>query len=267
MNVICVYNDKKIFTKIVQNNQYLKDTEIFAFDNTTENIAITKRYNSFIDENVYKTPPTPNPPPQGGRENNYKQVLSVRGKGTKEDTWCVFIHQDFGIMEDLNPVLEKLNPDYIYGAVGVKIFKGFFYGKKGLDRRLGFKDELKITLGRILQGGGKCGGDFGDDFGLKKHGRIALFQPSVDAIDCCCIILHSSLIRKYDLKFDENLSFHMYAEELCYRAKHEHKIKTKVVQMKCFHLGKGDLGEEFEKSAQYVKAKFNLKSVPSTCYN
>lgn len=246
MNIICVYNDKKTFTKVVQNNQYLKDTEIFAFDNTTENIAITKRYNGFIEENIKA-------PAAGGR--------------LKEDTWCVFIHQDFGIMEDLNPILEKLNPNYIYGAVGVKIFKGFFYGKKGLDRRLGFKDELKITLGRILQGGGKCGGDFGDDFGLKKHGRIALFQPTVDAIDCCCIILHSSLIKKYNLKFDENLGFHMYAEELCYRAKHEHKIKTKVVQMKCFHLGKGDLGEEFEKSAQYVKEKFNLKSVPSTCYN
>lgn len=240
MRVICAYNDKKIFSKVVQNNEHLNDAEIFAFDNTTENISITKRYNSFIDENI---------------------AVPAAGGHREEDFWCVFIHQDFGIMEDITTILERLNPDYIYGAVGVKIFKGFFYGKKGLDRRLGFKDELKITLGRILQGGGK------DDFGLKKHGRIALFQPTVDSIDCCCIIMHSSLIKKYNLKFDENLNFHMYAEELCYRAKHEYKIKTKVVQMKCFHLGKGCLNEEFEKSAQYVKEKFNIKSIPSTCPN
>lgn len=238
MSVICVYNDKKIFTKVVQDNQYLKDTEIFAFDNTTENISITKRYNSFIEENI---------------------MAAAEDGRTLTDSWLMFIHQDFGIMEDITPILERLNPNYIYGAVGVKIFKGFFYGKRGLDKRLGFKDELKITLGRILQGD--------NDFGLKRHGRIALFQPTVDSVDCCCIIFHSSLIKKYNLRFDENLNFHMYAEELCYRAKHEYGIKTKVVQMKCFHLGKGDLGKEFEKSAQYVKEKFNLKSVPSTCPN
>lgn len=237
MSIICVFNDKKTFTKVVQNNDFLKDTEIFTFDNTAENISITKRYNSFIDENI----------------------IGAAEGGPSKDTWYIFIHQDFGFMEDINPILERLNPECIYGAVGVKIFKGFFYGKKGLDKRLGFKNELKITLGRILQGD--------NDFALKKHGRIALFQPTVDAIDCCCIIIHSSLIKKYNLKFDENLNFHMYAEELCYRARHEHKIKTKVVQMKCFHLGKGCLNDDFEKSAQYVKEKFNLKSVPSTCPN
>lgn len=238
MKVICVYNDRKIFAKIVQNNEYLKDTEIFAFDNTTENTSITKRYNGFIDEQI---------------------LDSTKDVHPQEDFWCLFIHQDFGIMENIAPILESVNPNYIYGAVGIKIFKGFFYGKKGLDRRLGFKNELKITLGKILQGD--------NDFCLRKHGRIALCKPTVDAIDCCCIMIHSSLIRKYNLKFDENLSFHMYAEELCYRARREYKIKTKVVQMKCFHLGKGDIGEEFEKAAQYVKEKFSLKSVPSTCPN
>lgn len=261
--IICVYNNKKIFSKVVQDNENLKDAEVFAYDNTIENISITKHYNNFIDENIL----TPNDEEKG---QTFNPILpSSEGSLAQVETftpWCIFIHQDFGIMENINPILQRLNPEYIYGAVGVKIFKGFFYGKKGLDRRLGFKNELKITLGRILQGG-KCGGECKDDFGLKKHGRIAIFQPTVDTVDCCCIIMHSSLIKKYNLKFDENLKFHMYAEELCYRAKHEYKIKTKVVQMKCFHLGKGDISEEFEKSAQYLKEKFNIKSVPSTCPN
>lgn len=227
--VICVVNNQEIFEKVIKNNENLKKCEHFVFDNTTENVAITKRYNSFIEQNI----------------NN-------------KDSWYVFIHQDFGVMEDIDLILKKLDINNIYGAVGVKIFKGIFFGKKGNDRHLGFKTSLKLTIGKILQGN--------NDFNFKKHGLPALFQPTVDAIDCCCIMIHSSLIKKYNLRFDENLNFHLYAEELCYRAKKDYKIKTKVVQMKCFHLGQGTLDEDFKNSAQYLKEKFNLNSIPSTCY-
>lgn len=228
--VICVVNNQEIFEKVVKNNENLKNCEYFVFDNTRENVAITKRYNSFIDKNL-----------------------------NDKDSWYLFIHQDFGIMQDIDSLLKKLDRNNIYGAVGVKILKGIFFGKKGKGRNLGFKTVLKLTIGRILQGN--------NDFNFKKHWCPALFQPTVDAIDCCCIMIHSSLIKKYNLRFDENLNFHLYAEELCYRAKRDYKIKTKVVQMKCFHLGQGTLDEDFEKSAKYLKEKFNLNSIPSTCYN
>ena len=77
--------------------------------------------------------------------------------------------------------------------------------------------------------------------------------------------MHSSLIKKYNLRFDENLSFHMYAEELCYRAKKDYKIKSKVVQMKCFHMGEGSLNDEFYKAVEYLKEKFHTDKIPSTC--
>lgn len=237
--VICVVNNQEIFDKVVKNNENLKNSEHFVYNNTQENTAITKHYNTFIEENL--------------NTNTELQVTQ------DNDSWCLFIHQDFGVMEDIDSVLKKLDKNYIYGAVGVKTLKGIFFGKKGKDRHLGFKTSLKLTLGRILQGN--------NDFNLKKHGRPAIFQPMVDAIDCCCIIIHSSLIKKYNLRFDENLDFHLYAEELCYRAKKDYKIKTKVVQMKCFHLGQGTLDENFEKSAKYLKEKFKINSIPSTCYN
>lgn len=229
--LVCVYNNRDIFFKVVKNNDNTKNCELYEYDNTLDNIPITKYYNKFIDDNI------------------------------ESDSWVVFIHQDFGFMENVDLVIEKLNPNYIYGAVGVKIFKGLFWGKKhdvvGVKR--GFKTELKLTIGQILQGD--------NDFGLKKHGRLALFQPTVDAIDCCCIIIHSSLLKKYNLRFDEHLSFHMYAEELCYRTKKDYKIKTKVIQTKCFHLGKGCFDEDYKKSTQYLKEKFKIKKIPSTCPN
>lgn len=261
--VICVVNNQEIFEKVVKNNENLKNCEYFVFDNTTENVAITKRYNSFIEneiESIQINPSTTNVMLNLFQHRKVeRQCDPETSSGRRDDSfWCIFIHQDFGIMQDIDSLLKKLDRNNIYGAVGVKIFKGIFFGKKDKARHLGFKTSFKLTLGRILQGK--------NDFNFKKHWCPALFQPTVDAIDCCCIIIHSSLIKKYNLRFDENLNFHLYAEELCYRAKKDYKIKTKVVQMKCFHLGQGTLDEDFEKSAQYLKEKFHLNSIPSTCY-
>lgn len=240
--IICVYNNKEIFEKVVKSNNYIANCDLFTFDNSSDNISITKRYNSFINEYVLDT------------------AGAADGCPTKKQGfWCVFCHQDFGIQEDIDKVLSKLNPDSLYGAVGVKIFKGFFWGKRGKERKFGLKNELKITFGKILQGQ--------NNFNLKKHGHFSPFQISVDAIDCCCVIMHSSLINKFRINFDENLDFHMYAEELCFRLKKEHNIQTKIAQMNCYHLGKGNCGKDFISSADYLKQKFNVSSIPSTCYN
>ena len=198
------------------------------FDNVKENIPITKRYNNFINETILN-------------QNN------------EEDCWILFIHQDFGFLENIDSKLLKLNKNCIYGPVGVTIYKGLFIGKQC------FKTTLKLLWGRISQGN--------NDFNFKESGRKVVFEKTVDAIDCCCIMIHSSLIKKYNLQFDENLNFHMYAEELCYRAKKDCKIKTKVIQTKCFHLGIGNLNEEYFKSVKYLKEKFNIKKIPSTCQN
>lgn len=230
--IVCVVNNQEIFEKVIKNNENIKNCEIFAYDNTIDNIAITKRYNDFIDANV------------------------LSDEVENRDFWCVFTHQDFGFMEDIDLVLEKLKKDCIYGPIGAKIFKGFFFGKKEGDK-IGFKTELKLILGSLLQGQ--------NDFNFKKYGHKLFFQPTVDSVDCCCLVIHSSLIKKYNLRFDENLSFHMYVEELCYRAKRDYKIKTKVSQMRCFHLGKGVLNEEFCQAVQYLRDKFKIEKIPSTC--
>jgi len=230
--VVCVFNNQEVFDNSVKNNENLNGCELFSYDNREENISITNRYNKFIEENVVES---------------------------DSDFWCVFIHQDFGFMENVNFVIEKLNKEHIYGPIGAKVFKGLFFGKKGMDRKIKFKTDLTLVLGEILRG------DNIDE--LKKYGRCFFYPTIVDAVDCCCIMIHSSLIKKYNLRFDENLKFHMYAEELCYRAKQKYKIKTKVVPIKCYHLGKGKLDEDYKKSVQYLKDKFKIKKVPSTCPN
>ena len=226
IKIVCIFNKTEIFEKVVKNNEYYKSAELFTYDNTQENKPITKCYNDFISNNVLNS---------------------------DEDFWCLFIHQDFGINEDIDPLFEKLDKKFIYGAVGAKFYKGIYINRNG------FKRFHVVNYGKIMQGN--------NDFNYYEYGLSVKNPKKVDAVDCCCILMHSSLVRKYKLQFDENLSFHMYAEELCYSAKKNHKIKTKVVQMNCFHLGRGELNEEFQKSAQYLKDKFNIKRIPSTCPN
>ena len=227
--IVCVVNDYEIFNKVVKNNENLTDCEIVSYDNTLENISITKRYNDFISHNI---------------ENKADSEASF---------WTIFIHQDFGFMENLNLVLEKLDTNCIYGAIGATMQNGVYLCE---EDTMYFYPAIH---GRILQGN--------NDFNFTEFGPILDEQKVVDSLDCCCIMIHSSLIKKYNLKFDENLNFHMYAEELCYRVKNEHEIKTKVVQMNCFHIGRGVLNDEFTDSVAYLKTKFNINRIPSTCRN
>ena len=224
--IVCVVNDYAIFDEVIKNNENLGKFDIVDYDNREENIAITKRYNNFIEEYVVNS---------------------------ADDFWVLFVHQDFGIMQNMDTVLDKLDKKAIYGAIGVKLYKGLFFGKEG------FKTAIPIAWGRILQGQ--------NDSDFKEYGRRIWREKTVASLDCCCVMIHSSLIKKINLRFDENLSFHMYAEELCYSAKKEHKIKSKVVPMKCFHMGKGNLNEDFYNSVKYLKEKFKIKRIPSTCRN
>jgi len=230
--IVCVVNDYSIFDKVVKNNENLINFDITDYDNTKENLAVTKRYNSFIEESIE---------PSVG------------------DFWVLFVHQDFGITDNIDSIVEKLDKNCIWGAIGIKIYRGVFIGKKGIEQKIGLKQHRILTLGSISQGN--------NDFNFAPYGKEIPSTADVDSVDCCCMMMHSSLIKKYNLRFDENLNFHMYAEELCYRTKKEYKIKIKVVQLKCFHLGKGNLNEEYQKSVAYLKNKFKIKKIPSTCPN
>lgn len=241
--IICVFNNPEVFEKVVKNNKNLEGCELIAYDNTSENIAITKRYNSFIEEYI-------SAPAHEEEEQTFTQFTPF---------WCLFIHQDFGILENVLELTKKLDPQNIYGAVGIKTFYGIFWGKNGLEQKKGLKNKLKVMFGRILQGN--------NDFTFHGSGCPLPSPVPVDVIDCCCIMIHSSLIKKHNLRFDENLDFHMYAEELCYRTNKDYGIKTMAVQTKCFHMGIGSLNEDYQKAVQYLKDKFQIDEIPSTCPN
>ena len=221
LKIVAVVNNFETYNRCIGENQFLSEFEKIVFDNTTENIGISERYNSFIDT-----------------------VLE------EDDFWVAFLHQDFMFNENPLAKIENLDKNSIYGAVGIN--RQLFYLQT--KPKFIFKIYRRCMLGEVLQGDGN------DE---RIIGNRVVGTPIVKTFDCCCIIVHSSVLKK--LRFDENLKFHMYAEDLCYSAK-KLGISSKVVQFECRHLSGGSRNEELEKSAQYVMKKHKLWRISSTCH-
>ena len=114
------------------------------------------------------------------------------------ESWFIFCHEDFELLQTVE--FQDLRKDALYGVVGCK--------RKGV---LGF--EKQVFCGCIEE--------------CKRHGDgskwivgNAVFEPTeVDTFDCCCLIVHSSLVKRYRLRFDENLAFDLYVEDFCATSK------------------------------------------------
>ncbi len=154
-----------------------------------------------------------------------------------DDFWVVFCHEDWRADEPLNPILSALDPKYIYGPVGIF-----------LQHR--FAHDYVIPVGRI---------DMYDKNG-ENYMRIApkMKTGRVDTLDCQCVIVHTSLLREYNLRFDENLQFDMYVEDFCASAHECYDISTRVCAIKCTHFSYGFLSERFFNSLRYVQNKYSV---------
>jgi hypothetical protein len=169
-----------------------------------------------------------------------------------DDAWLVFCHQDFGFSDDPYLRIKDLDRTGIYGPIGAARRKGLFIrqGKIALSK--------KVLLGQIDQAR--------NDNNFFRHG-IYLDRPRiVDTVDCCCLIVHSSLIKKYELRFDENLDFHLYSEDFSLSVRRHYGVRTRAVQMNAKHLSFGDTSRDFYASLEYLRNKYKGKNFVGTCF-
>ncbi len=248
--IVTVVNDRSCYHQTIQENPCMNRHRLVSFDNTGNAAGIPALYNRFLKEEVVP--------------------------GAAGDSWVVFCHQDFGFREDPSSILNRQETDCIYGIRGVK---------KRNRRQLKFRRILGVlpvpflkmrvvALGRILQGyepdrykraaSKKVVCDDGRWFYVS--GRFLKRPEEVDTIDCCCIMIHSALLREQELFFDEKLTWHCYAEEFCLNARYNKGIKTKALQIEAKHLSRGNAQtEEFRASFLYLKEKYKNREFCTTC--
>ena len=146
--------------------------------------------------------------------------------------WFVFLHEDCEMLEPIGDVLERLPKDRIYGVVGCR---------NAADARL---------TGYALNSD-KSGGS------LRFLGMPVKGLTEVLTTDCYCMAVHSSLVNKYNLRFDANLSYDFYTEAFEIDAYEEHGIPTCILPVKARHYSYGNMNNRrFFSQRRYLWEKY-----------
>ena len=157
-------------------------------------------------------------------------------------SWMVFCHEDFEFREPLAPLLVSLPHDAIYGPIGC--------ARKGI-----FPFRHQVFLGQIEEmnrnGAGKPW----------TVGRQVSPLAEAETFDCCCMIVHSSLIEKYNLHFDEELAFDLYVEDFCAMAKVKHGIESRVLPFKATHHSGSKPNDRLYRHLPHLRDKY-----PHNCF-
>ena len=147
------------------------------------------------------------------------------------EAWFVFLHEDFQFLEPVGEILEKCSRDRIYGVVGPRTTRP--------------DSDVLFSLNSDRDG---C--------------RLAFYgQPFKEPIevlttDCNCLIVHSSLVARLCLRFDEHLLFDLYAEDFEIDARERFGIRTFVLPVRCRHWSFGHMGERFFRQRGYLMDKY-----------
>lgn len=86
--------------------------------------------------------------------------------------------------------------------------------------------------------------------------EFLVLNPERPAEMLSFIIVHSSLIKKYDLRFDETLSFDLYVEDFCIQAREKYGIVSKILPLKCQHYSYGNVSKRFYELLKYMRKKY-----------
>lgn len=232
IQIVTVVNKYNLYNEVIRENPFMNPHSLHVYDNTKTNIGIARRYNDFIKNQM------------------------------TEDSWIIFCHQDFGFKEAVTDKIEALDKNYIYGPIGVGAIKQFVFivsiSRYGVERfRIGFYDRTK-QFGCILQ-------KTHDKTAMKgKHIRKPVV---VETVDSCCVIVHSSLIKKHNLSFDEHLEWHLYAEDFSLNAKRNCRVLTKAAQFDCTHYSAGNVDHVFYDHLNYLRKKYQTDRFATTCFD
>jgi len=232
LQLVCVSHLPDVFERHVGSNSHVNRYLIVLYDNSIENVGLAERYNHFIEQQM--------------------------GEG-----WIIFMHHDFCFDEDPLLRIQRLPMNSIYGVTGLCLEKGQRYAYLGLSRKHGLTLQAGHYYGTRHLGRIKCRVEIAE---AQTCGTPVEDTTLVDTVDCCCLIVHSSLIRKYQLRFDPLLAWHFYSEDFSLNAQRSYGIETRVVQMDCGHYGYGRPDEDFYRSQRYLVKKYQGMLFSSTCY-
>jgi hypothetical protein len=168
----------------------------------------------------------------------YNEVIE---KYKNDDFWLFFVHEDFEIKCDL-AIVNCLDRSFIYGTFGVSLI-----------------NNAPVGYGRHICSNkdGSCAIEVGNEV----TGTV-----KVQTLDCQSILVHTSLLSKYPfLRFDEKLTFDLYAEDLCINAQKWYGIDVRVFPLRFQHYSCGKITERYHAGLRYLAEKYPAVAVAGPC--
>jgi len=168
----------------------------------------------------------------------YNRVISQH---LEDDCWLFFVHEDFEIRQSLRSIL-ALDPGHVYGTFGVRMQGNYpvAYGEHTCSNKDGSEAvQVGLPITDVVQ---------------------------VSSLDCQSVLVHTSLLRQFpELRFDENLTFDLYAEDFSMQAQFHHGLAVYVFPLACQHFSKGRVTERYHRGLAYLAEKFPNEAVPGSC--
>lgn len=115
-HIVTVVKDFELYEESIKNNEFTKDCDLVAYDNSREDISITQRYNDFLENHLPKISPR---------------------------DWIIFCNQGFTFLEDFKEIIKRLEPNAIYGVMGAKTRRKFSW------RHFKFLNEI-VKVGGVF---------------------------------------------------------------------------------------------------------------------
>lgn len=155
-----------------------------------------------------------------------------------QSAWLIFCHEDFEIKTPLSDIFPALDVGKLYGPIGVVTKK-----------RFGVFHQWQLQ-GCITE-------SHKDGTNARLVGHPVPLGTPVETFDCQCVIVHSSLIQRTGIRFDENLSFDLYVEDFCIQAKEHFQVESVILPLPCQHWSGGNVGERYRAQEVYLNTKWS----------
>lgn len=172
----------------------------------------------------------------------------LNGRPTDEDAWYVFCHEDFEVRENLAIRLAELE------AMDVSAHESL-WGVIGAATQIRFGIYHQWRLVGTVEEGRKNGTQ------LRRIGTAVPMGTPVETFDCQCVIVHSSLIHRYGLRFDSALTFDLYVEEFCMAAHVHAGVVSRILPFAARHWSSGCVQPRYFVQEAHVNAKY-----PNVCF-
>lgn len=160
--------------------------------------------------------------------------------------WILFAHEDFEVGESFISKLAGSDRDSLWGVIGGRRRSLFGFGISG-------------HYGSIIDADRSHPGRY------DRVGKAVRKGFPVETFDCCALIVHSSLVQRYGLRFDPKLEFDLYVEDFCAMAKVKHGIVSRILPFKATHHSLSVPQKRYYDLLPYLRQKYPHNCFTGTC--